>query len=125
MTHYEGALAFTIVSATAAEVTAEMPITATMLNPFGTVHAGALIWFADVTATTLALEGRPLTPGMSGFPLAINLGANLVGNQREGTLRAVARYVKRGRGVSVVRTAVLGTDERLLVDVTTSHVPSR
>jgi 1,4-dihydroxy-2-naphthoyl-CoA hydrolase len=102
-----------------------MPIAPGMLNPFGTVHAGALIWFADVAATTLALDGRELSAGMSGFPLAINLNANLVGNQREGTLTATAEYVKRGRSVSVVHTKVTGTEGKLLVDVVTNHVASK
>lgn len=125
MDRYEGNIAFDITRRERDSVTAEMPITPGILNPFGTVHAGAMLWFADVTATTLALEGRALAPGMSGFPLAINLQAHLLGNQQSGVLEAVARYVRRGRAVSVVRTLVSGSDGRVLADVTTSHVPSR
>jgi len=122
--HYSGSIDFTILDHQADEVTAEMPITAGILNPYGTVHAGATLWFADVTATTLVLADRDPAAGMKGFPLAINLSANLAGNQREGTFRATARYVKRGRTVSVVRTTVTGHDGRLIADVTTSHVAS-
>ena len=122
---YSGSIAFRIVERSAAQVTAEMPIQAGVLNPYGTVHAGATLWFADVTATTLVLEGRDATAGMQGFPLAINLSANLAGNQSEGTFEAIARYVKRGRTVSIVRTTVTGADGRLIADVTTSHVASR
>lgn len=125
VTHYAGALVFDIVSDTPEQTIAHMPVTPDMHNPFGTVHAGALIWFADVTATTLALQGRPIAPGMSGFPLAINLGAQLLGNCREGVLVATARFVKKGRTLAVVRTAVTGPDGALLVDVTTSHLMSR
>jgi uncharacterized protein (TIGR00369 family) len=125
VTHYEGALVFDIVSDTPEETVAHMPVTPTMHNPFGTVHAGALIWFADVTATTLALQGRPVAAGMTGFPLAINLSAQLLGNCREGVLVATARFVKRGRTLSVVRTAVTGPDGTLLVEVSTSHLMSR
>ena len=121
---YTGTIDFTIRHETADEVTAEMPITPGVLNPFGTVHAGATIWFADVTATTLALQGRDASAGMNGFPLAINLNANLAGNQSDGTFLATARYVKRGRTVSIVRTTVTGRDGRLIADVTTSHVAS-
>jgi 1,4-dihydroxy-2-naphthoyl-CoA hydrolase len=125
VTHYEGALVFDIVHDTAEETVAHMPVTPAMHNPFGTVHAGALIWFADVTATTLALQGKPVAPGMSGFPLAINLAAQLLGNCREGVLVATARFVKRGRTLSVVRTAVTSPDGTLLIEVTTSHLMSR
>ena len=123
--HYSGNVAFTIVAQSADEVSAEMPIQAGIRNPFGTVHAGALLWFADVTATMLVLAGREASAGMAGFPLAINLNANLAGNQSEGVLRAVARYVKRGKSVSIVRTTVTGDAGKLITDVTTSHVASR
>ena len=61
---------------------------------------------------------------MQGFPLAISLNANLVANQKDGVLRAVATFVKKGRTVSVVRTEVRGANDRLIADVTTSHVLS-
>ncbi len=122
---YSGQIEFTITKQSEDQVTAEMPIQAGVLNPFGTVHAGATLWFADVTATTLVLEDRDPTKGMKGFPLAINLNANLAGNQSEGTFRAQATYVKRGKSVSIVRTTVTGRDGRLIVEVTTSHVASK
>ena len=122
--HYTGTIAFTILTQSADEVTAEMPVTAGILNPYGTVHAGASLWFADVTATMLLMQGREPSEGMKGFPLAINLAANLAGNQSDGVFLATARYVKRGKTVSVVRTTVSGRDGRLIADVTTSHVAS-
>ncbi len=122
--HYAGSIEFTILDRSTEEVSAEMPITPGILNPYGTVHAGATLWFADVTATTLVLEGRDASAGMKGFPLAINLNANLAGNQSEGTFRAVARFVKHGRTVSIVRTTVTGRDGRIIADVTTSHLAS-
>ncbi len=125
MKDYSGEIAFTITERQDDHVLAEMPVRSGIKNPFGTVHAGAMLWFADVAATHLVLGGTEVTAGMHGFPLAINLNANLTGNQQEGTLRARAEFVKRGRTVSVVRTQVTGDDGRLLVDVTTSHVASR
>jgi uncharacterized protein (TIGR00369 family) len=88
-------------------------------------HAGAMLWLADVTATMLVIGDAQPTEGMTGFPLAINLAANFIGNQRDGTLIAVASFVKKGRTVSVVRTEVRGANNRLLADVTTSHVLSK
>lgn len=121
----EGNIAFTITGQSAERVTGEMPVQAGIKNPFGTVHAGAMLWFADVCATVLAMGSAQATEGMKGFPLAINLNANLVGNQTTGRLRAVATFVKRGRSVSVVRTLVTGEGDKLLADVTTSHVLSK
>jgi len=95
-----------------------------ILNPFGTVHAGALIWLADVAATTLALGDTRLGPGGAGFPLAIDLHAVLLGNLREGEVIAEARFVRQGKRVSVVRTRVTSDDGRLLLELTSSHIPS-
>jgi 1,4-dihydroxy-2-naphthoyl-CoA hydrolase len=119
---FGGKITFTASYVAEGEATGLMPIQPGILNPFGTVHAGAMIWFADVVATTLALQGQTPTPGMSGFPLAINLSANLLSNAQEGDLRAVARFVKKGRRVSTVRTEVLCDRGRVLLDMTTTHV---
>ena len=73
-------------------------------------------------ATVLVMGHARPSEGMTGFPLAIHLGAHFLHNQSGGTLRAVSTYVRRGRSVSVVRTLVHGEDERLIADVSTSHV---
>jgi 1,4-dihydroxy-2-naphthoyl-CoA hydrolase len=121
----EGAIAFSVIEQTADRVVSEMPIHSGVKNPFGVVHAGAILWLADVTATVLVMGSAQASEGMKGFPLAITLNANFVGNQTDGTLRAVASFVRRGRTVSVVRTLVHGASERLIADVTTNHVLSK
>ena len=121
----EGNIEFTILDQTPGRVVSEMPVQPGILNPFGVVHAGAILWFADVTATVLAMGSLQFGEGMSGFPLAINLNANFMGNQKTGKLRAVAAFVKKGKTVSVVRTTVSGEDDKLIADVSTSHVASK
>jgi uncharacterized protein (TIGR00369 family) len=120
-----GHIEFSITKISPEEVVGEMPIQAGILNPFGVAHAGAMLWFADVCATILVFGGTEFVPGASGFPLAINLSAALLGNQKQGTFVASSRFVKRGRQVSVVRTAITGEGGRLIADVTTSHVASK
>ena len=117
----QGTLEFTITERTADRVVSEMPIGPGVKNPFGVVHAGAILWFADVTATVLVREAKE-TDGVRSFPLAINLSAQFLSNQGDGVLRAVATFVKNGRTVSVVRTGVYGAGDKLIADVTTSHV---
>lgn len=121
----QGQIEFSIVEQTAERAVSEMPVTAGIKNPFGTAHAGAILWFADVTATVLVMGSPTATEGMKGFPLAINLNANLLGNQTTGSFTATSTFVKRGRTVSVVRTLVEGQDGKLIADVTTSHVLSK
>jgi 1,4-dihydroxy-2-naphthoyl-CoA hydrolase len=117
-----GNIEFTILEQSPAQVIAEMPVQAGIKNPYGTVHAGAILWFADVTATVLVMGKVEVSEGAAGFPLAINLNANFAGNQQTGKLRAIATFVKKGKSVSIVRTTVVGENDRLIADVTTNHV---
>ena len=105
-------------------VVSRMPVVPGALNPFGTVQAGAMLWMADVTATVLAIGSEELGEKGQGFPLAINVNANLLGNQRGGEILAEARFVRKGKRVTVVRTRVTGDQGRLLAEVTTTHVPA-
>jgi len=105
-------------------VTSRMLVTDEALNPFGTIQAGAMLWLADVTATVLAIGNSQIGEKGRGFPLAINLNANLLGNQQGGEIKAEARFVRKGRRVTVVRTLVTGDNGRILAEVTTNHVPA-
>ena len=105
-------------------VISRMPVTPGSCNPSGNVQAGAMIWMADVTATVLAIGNAELGEKGQGFPLAINVNANLLGNQRQGDIYAEARFVRQGKRVTVIRTRVTGDNDRLLAEVTTTHVPA-
>ncbi len=105
-------------------VVGKMPVAAGILNPFGTVQAGAMLWLADITATVRAIGDTRLSEKGQGVPLAISLNANLLGNQRGGDIRAEARFVRKGKRVTVVRTRVIGDNDHLLAEVTTTHVPA-
>jgi 1,4-dihydroxy-2-naphthoyl-CoA hydrolase len=119
-----GKIEFFIKERKADHVISTMPIQEGILNPFGTVQAGAMLWLADVTATVLALQGIELSAEGKGFPLAINLNSSLLGNQREGEITAEAQFVRSGKRVSVIRTRVTGAQGQLLAEVTTTHVPA-
>jgi uncharacterized protein (TIGR00369 family) len=121
----EGSIEFTILEQEPERVISEMPIQPGILNPYGVVHAGAILWFADVTATVLAMGSTQAREGMTGFPLAINLNANFAGNQRAGKLRAVSSFIKKGKTVSIVRTTVFGEGDKLIADVSTNHVAAK
>ena len=49
-------------------VISTMPVKEGILNPFGTVHAGAMLWLADVTATVLALGDVEIGPDGKASP---------------------------------------------------------
>jgi 1,4-dihydroxy-2-naphthoyl-CoA hydrolase len=117
-----GTIEFAIVERTDERVVGEMPVQSGILNPFGIAHAGAMLWFADVCATVLVQGKAQVVAGAAGFPLGISLNANIVGNQKDGVFKATSTFVKRGRQLSIVRTLVTGAGDRLIADVTTSHM---
>ena len=122
---YTGEIEFTIDEVNDEYAIGRMPVKPGMLNPFGTIHAGAMLWLADVTATVLALGSETITEGGKGFPLAINLYANMLNNQRDGEIRAEAGFVRKGKQVMVVRTKVTGNNGQVLAEVTTTHIPAK
>lgn len=121
----KGAVEFEISEVTPERVTAEMPIRPEMLNPYGVVNGGAILWLADVTASILIMGEVQPAEGMKGFPLAINLNAHFLGNQGKGTFWSEATLVKRGKSLSVVRTTVTGAEGKLIAEVTTAHLASK
>jgi len=62
----EGRIEFQVVEQTPERVISEMPIQPGIKNPYGVVHAGAMLWLADVTATVLAMGSTEFSEGMSG-----------------------------------------------------------
>lgn len=121
----EGNIEFTVIEQSQEQVISEMPIQPGIINPYGVVHAGAMLWFADVTATILAMGSTATSENMSGFPLAINLNANFISNQKEGKFKAISSFVKKGRTVTIVRTIILGNNDRVIADITTNHISSK
>ena len=119
-----GEIEFFITERSSDRVISTMPVKDGILNPFGTVQAGAMLWLADVTATVLALSKADVGPDGKGFPLAININTSLLNNQREGEIKAESRFVRSGKRVTVVRTRVTGARGRLLAEVTTTHIPA-
>ena len=82
----------------------------------GLFHAGAIIAFADETATAAAMwETNPsgeLRPEL--FPLTLQLSANLIRNTKRGTLTAEAEIVHRGCTTLIVEVTVLDDERRLI-----------
>ncbi len=100
-----------------------MPFAEGMRSATGVVHAGAILWLADLTATYLAIEGTKVEDDGRGFPLLIDLHASMLTNREGGYITAESRAVRRGRRVTVVRTRVYGEDDKTLAEVTTTHIP--
>ncbi len=118
-----GEIEFFIEERNEAFVRSRMPITKGILNPYGVVQAGAMLWLADVTASNLTLVNKKVADDGRGFPLAINLSSSFLSNQREGDIFAESRFVRKGRKVFVVRTQIMGKENKLLAEITSTHIP--
>lgn len=105
-------------------VISRMPVSKGILNPLGMVQAGAMVWLADVTATILAIGSKEIDPGGRGFPLAVDLHVTLLSNQKDGEIKAEARFVRKGERLLVIRTKLTGKENRLLAEVTSTHIPA-
>ena len=93
------------------------------LNPTGNINGGVFLTMADNLATGAAGRAYFEKSGERKFMVGVDLHAVMLSNQQGGTVRAVAVPVRVGRRITVVRTQVFGDEDRLLAEVTTTHVP--
>ena len=107
-----------------AEVTARIRIEAHHCNPTGNINGGVLLSLADTLSTGAANRAYFAKTGERKFMVGVDLHAVMLANQQGGTIRAVARAIRVGRRITVVRTEVFGDDDKLLSVVTTTHVPT-
>jgi uncharacterized protein (TIGR00369 family) len=123
--NFQGEIEYTITEHSPEYVLAEMPVRAGILNPDGVVNPGAMLWFADACATILAYDKNELAHGTAGVLTGIGINADIVGNQKDGVLKALSRFVKYGSKLSTVHTIITGTDDLLIADITTSYIVAR
>ena len=93
-------------------------------NPTGNINGGVIISLADNLSTGAANRAYAEKTGERRFMVGVDLHAVMLANQQGGTIRGVAMPVRVGRRVTVVRTQVFGDQDKLLAEVTTTHVPT-
>ena len=95
---------------------AELDFKPALTQLTGLFHAGAIVAFADETATAAAMwatnPSGELRPEL--FPLTLQLSVNLIRNTNRGTLTAEARIIHRGRTTLIVEVDVLDDRRRLI-----------
>lgn len=103
-------------SAGAGHAVAQLDFKPSLAQLTGAFHAGAIVAFADETATAAAMwETNPsgeFRPEL--FPLTLQLSVNLIRNTNRGTLTAEAEIVHRGRTTIVVEVQVFDEGRRLI-----------
>jgi uncharacterized protein (TIGR00369 family) len=91
-------------------------------NPTGNINGGVFLSMADNLSTGAANQAYFEKTGERKFMVGVDVHAVMLANQQGGTIRAVALPVRVGRRITVIRTQVWGDDDRLLAEVTTTHV---
>ncbi len=104
--------------------TAHLNIQAHHCNPTGNINGGVLLSMADNLSTGAANRAYFAKTGERKFMVGVDLHAVMLANQQGGMIRAVATPIRVGRRITVIRTQILGDDDRLLAEVTTTHVPT-
>ncbi|MEX0943278.1 MAG: PaaI family thioesterase [Pseudomonadales bacterium] len=93
------------------------------LNPTGNINGGVIISLADNLSTGAANHFWHEKTGERAFMVGVDLHAVMLTNQQGGRITARSIPVRVGRRITVIRTTVTGTDERVLAEITTTHVP--
>ena len=106
------------------EVAARIRIESHHCNPTGNINGGVIISLADNLSTGAANRAYARKTGERKFMVGVDLHAVMLANQQGGEIRAVATPVRVGRRITVIRTQVWGDHNRLLAEVTTTHVPT-
>lgn len=106
------------------QVSAQIRIEPHHCNPTGNINGGVIISLADNISTGAANRAYEFKTGERKFMVGVDLHAVMLANQQGGTIRGIAIPVRVGRRITVIRTQVWGDDDRLLAEVTTTHVPT-
>jgi 1,4-dihydroxy-2-naphthoyl-CoA hydrolase len=93
------------------------------LNPTGNINGGVLISLADNLATGVANRHWREKTGDQAFLVGVDLHAVMLTNQQGGTIIARSEPVRIGRRIVVIRTQVSGEDNKLLAEITSTHIP--
>ena len=90
----------------------------------GLFHAGAIIAFADETATAASMWETNTTGEFKPelFPLTLQLSVNLIRNTDRGVLRAEAEIIHRGRTTLVVEVKVRDEQGKLIASLSVTQL---
>lgn len=100
-----------VVSASCEKAEMAVTIVPESRNLYGFMHGGLIYTLLECTAGLAARQdGRSYVTQSSHI--------NFLSNEKQGTVRAVAECIRRGRQLAVFRVQVLGEDGKLMADGT-------
>ncbi|MEG7284216.1 hotdog fold thioesterase [Bacillus sp. 0909A] len=106
-----GALGIEIVESTAERCVAVMPVDHRTVQPFGYLHGGASVALAETAASVGA---QHLIDSSTQVCVGLEINANHLKSVKEGTVKAVAEPVHKGRTTIVYQIHIYDERERLI-----------
>ena len=115
-----------IVEATPQHAVLELDFSPAVQQLTGIFHGGALLTMADSAATWAAIRSLNPKGPVDGepFPLTVQTSANFLRNTNEGTVRAEAKVVHKGKTMLVVETVITDAKGRQLLIARSTHLLS-
>lgn len=104
-------LGIEVLEATKDRVTARMPVTSRVHQPFGLLHGGASVALAE-TVASLGAYLNVADQGMTAVGLEIN--ANHLRGERDGAVTAIATPLHRGRSTHVWEIKISNEKDQLV-----------
>ena len=114
---FAGVLGMRFTRLTPERVEATLDIRPELKQPWGIIHGGAVMTLAD----TVAGAGAFMNVGPGQESVTIELKINLIRAVREGTIRAEAVPLHRGRSTSIWETRVTDRLGRLVAATLSTH----
>ncbi len=113
-----------IVEATPHRAVLELDFRPAVQQLTGIFHGGALLTMADSAATWAAIKSLNADGPVDGepFPLTVQMSMNFLRNAKEGTARAEAKVVHKGRRMLVVETVITDSKGKQMAIVRTTHL---
>lgn len=102
---------------------AQMPVSSKVHQPYGILHGGASIALAETVGSVLSVVSIDNQKFKS---VGMQMTANHLKPKREGSLRARAEFVRKGRTVHLIKIEIFDETNELIsyCHLTTSIVPN-
>jgi 1,4-dihydroxy-2-naphthoyl-CoA hydrolase len=115
---FAGVLGMEFTHLTPDRVEATLKVRQELKQPWGIVHGGAVMTLAD----TVAGAGAYMNLGQDQETVTVEMKINLIGAVREGTIRAEALPLHRGRTTSIWQARITDATGRLVAVSLSTHL---
>jgi 1,4-dihydroxy-2-naphthoyl-CoA hydrolase len=115
---FAGVLGMEFTHLTPDRVEATLKVRHELKQPWGIVHGGAVMTLAD----TVAGAGAYMNLGQDQETVTVEMKINLIGAVREGTIRAEALPLHRGRTTSIWQARITDATGRLVAVSLSTHL---